>query len=75
MISQKLKRVWGSVPLNLKRVVGFAAGVAGFLLELTANDDENEPSGDAFAEMYLDEKGNVTHEPTSTEYDPWGTRS
>lgn len=74
MVRQKIKKVWEAVPRGFKRAIGIIAGATGFLLELTA-DDENELSEDTFTEMYLDEKGNVTHEPTPTEYDPWGTHS
>ncbi len=75
MIRQKIKLAWKTLPSGIKRAIGLAAGVAGLLLELAADDDNKEQQGDSFAEMYLDEKGNVTHEPTSVEFDPWGTNS
>ncbi|MBL3600253.1 MAG: hypothetical protein JMN25_10335 [gamma proteobacterium endosymbiont of Lamellibrachia anaximandri] len=75
MVRQKIKRVWDAAPRGFKCAFGIMAGVVGFLFGLTTDDDENELSEDTFTEMYLDEKGNVTHEPTPTEYDPWGTHS
>ncbi len=75
MVRNKLKQAWGVVPQKLKHVIGFLASATGFLLALTTDDDEKELSDDTYTEMYLDEKGNVTYEPTPTKYDPWGTRS
>jgi hypothetical protein len=44
MMRQKIKQVWKAAPSGVKHVVGIAAGVAGFLLESAADDDNDELS-------------------------------